>query len=417
MTTDSPRLYRVGGCVRDRLLRERNPDVAESDTDWVVVGATPQWMEDQGFRPVGSGFPVFLHPHSKQEYALARTERKSGVGHKGFEFFADPSVSLEQDLLRRDLTINAMAEDDRGQLIDPYGGRQDLLQGLLRHVSPAFREDPLRVLRVARFAARFAPLGFRIHPQTLELMKQISCSGELQSLSGERIQSELAKALEGPSPSTFIRVLRECGALAELFPEIDNLFGIPQTPKYHPEVDTGLHILLCLDRVLEISDETAVRFAVLVHDLGKAVTPKEQLPAHMGHEEAGVPLVLQLCKRLRIPNDWRDLAVKVSRWHLHAHRAAELRPATIEKLFSGLDLWRQPQILPAFLSACLADARGRPGRLSIDYPALCLFPRYFEAANSVQVAELLEPGMSGEKIGARVKQARIEAIRRAQQKA
>ncbi len=410
MSNDSPAIYRVGGCVRDRLLHLETGETPPSDIDRVVVGATPDWMEAHGFRPVGAGFPVFLHPDTDEEYALARTERKSGVGHRGFEFFADPSVSLEQDLLRRDLTINAMAETDGGELIDPYGGQRDLNARLLRHVSPAFREDPLRVLRVARFAARFAHLGFQVAAETMQLMREISASGELETLSGERVFAELQKALQSDSPSTFILLLRQCGALERLLPEVDKLFGVPQSPRYHPEIDTGLHLLLCLDRVTGLTNDDRVRFAILVHDLGKGITPAAQLPSHPGHEEAGVPLVESLCERTRVPNSWRRLAVKVSRWHLHAHRAAELRAATLEKLFSGLDLWRRPEELEPFILACQADARGRPGRENCDYPAVRLFPALLEAAQQVQPGQLVKAGMAGDEIAELVRQARIKAI-------
>jgi tRNA nucleotidyltransferase (CCA-adding enzyme) len=316
-------VYLVGGAVRDKLL-----GYPVHERDWVVVGGTPEILTAQGYRPVGKDFPVFLHPQSNEEYALARTERKSGRGYQGFQFCTDPGITLEEDLSRRDLTINAMAMDGNDNLIDPYGGQRDLQQRLLRHVSPAFAEDPLRVLRVARFAARYAHLGFTVAPETLTLMTNITHSGELQYLSAERVWMETERALAERSSRTYIDVLRQCGALKALFPEVDALFGIPQRADYHPEIDTGLHVLMALDQAAILSNDPVVHFAVLVHDLGKAITPAEVLPRHIGHEASGVKLVNQLCDRMRVPNRFRELAVAVTRHHLNCHKAPHLKAAT-----------------------------------------------------------------------------------------
>ena len=376
----------------------------------MVVGATPKQMEDDGFRPVGRGFPVFIHPRSHEEYALARTERKTGRGYKGFTFYAAPDVTLEQDLARRDLTLNAIAQDCQGGLIDPYGGEQDLRDRLLRHVSNAFAEDPLRVVRIARFAAALQPFGFRVHPETMELMQAMVKSGEIADLVPERVWMETAKALATTAPRRYFEVLRECGALGVIFPEIDCLFGVPQNPRYHPEIDTGLHTLLSLDRICEMSDSPEVRFATLVHDLGKGATPKDEWPAHRGHEERGVRLIEKLCERLRIPNTHRQLAVLVSRWHLHAHRAMELKPATLERLLGSLDCWRQPQRLQQFLLCCCADARGRTGLEESAYAALHYLPACLRAGQEVDINALLERKLDGVELGKAIQQARIEAI-------
>ena len=312
-------IYLVGGAVRDSLL-----NYPSSENDWVVVGATPKQMTDQGFKPVGQDFPVFIHPHTSEEYALARTERKSGQGYKGFEFYASTDVSLEEDLIRRDLTINAIAQDNDGNIIDPYGGQKDLEKKLLRHVSDAFTEDPLRVLRVARFAARYHHLGFSIANETLDLMKSIVADGEMSFLVAERVWKETSRALSEQSPQVFIKVLRDCGALNALFPEIDGLFGVPQRADYHPEVDTGTHTLMALEQSVKLSDSNAVRFSVLVHDLGKALTPDSVLPSHTGHEKSGLPLVKALCDRLTVPNSHRQLAMAVTEYHLHSHKALSL---------------------------------------------------------------------------------------------
>lgn len=356
-------IYLVGGAVRDKLL-----DLPIRDKDWVVVGSNAEEMKRSGYLQVGKGFPVFLHPETKQEYALARTERKVGAGYSGFEFDASESVTLEQDLMRRDLTINAIAELDDGQLVDPYNGRQDIADKILRHVSPAFSEDPLRVLRVAKFAARFAHLGFSVAPETLELMSVIVDSGEIDALVRERVWQEIEEAMGGPAPDVFVSVLRECGALKAILPEVDSLFGVPQPVKYHPEVDTGLHTLLCLQQAVKLSDDPTVRYATLVHDVGKAVTDKDKWPSHIGHETLGLPLQAAISERLHVPNEFSRLAALVCEHHTKLHRIKELRPATLLKLLEALDGFRRPERLQKFLLACEADARGRTGLEDRDYP-------------------------------------------------
>lgn len=411
MNNDPVETYLVGGAVRDELL-----GIPVKEKDWVVVGSTPEAMVDKGFRPVGQSFPVFIHSQSGEQYALARTERKTGRGYKGFSFFTDPSVTLEQDLLRRDLSINAIARRDNGELIDPLGGRGDIERRVLRHVSDAFLEDPLRVLRVARFVAQLAEFDFSIAPETMELMEKMVESGELEDLTAERVWIETEKALQTVRPRLYFETLRKMGALKVLFPEIDRLFGVPQNPKYHPEIDTGLHTLLSLDQICAESNVLRLRFSVLVHDLGKGTTPRDQWPSHNGHEERGVKQIENLAKRLRIPNDCRDLAIKVSRWHLHCHRALELKAATIEKLFSGLDLWRNPQLLPEFLSCCQADIRGRTGMENNDYPQAAYLTDCFQAALTVDSQKIREAGFEGEAIGKKMREARIAAIQDAKER-
>ncbi|MEX2525241.1 MAG: multifunctional CCA addition/repair protein, partial [Gammaproteobacteria bacterium] len=359
------KVYKVGGAVRDKLL-----GLPVKDRDWVVVGATPEEMTALGYRPVGRDFPVFLHPDSHEEYALARTERKTAPGYKGFSFNASPEVTLEEDLRRRDITINAMAEDENGVIIDPYNGRADLETGILRHVSEAFVEDPLRVLRVARFAARF---GFRISDETLALMREISDSGELEALTPERVWTEMERALGEDRAPVFFQVLKDCGALVVLFPEIDRLFGVPQPERHHPEIDTGIHTLMVLEQACLMTADTRVRFAALVHDLGKGTTPKDRLPSHPSHEERGVKLIEKLCQRYRIPNRYRELAVIVSRYHLDCHRITEMRADTILKKLEGMDAFRRPDRFDDFLIACEADARGRKGFEDRDYPQPAFF--------------------------------------------
>jgi len=394
--------YPVGGCVRDELL-----GLPSQDRDWVVVGATPELMLRRGFRQVGRDFPVFLHPRTNEEYALARTERKRGQGYRGFEIHAAPDVTLEADLQRRDFTINAMARGPDGRLIDPFGGAADLQQGVLRHVGPAFVEDPLRVLRLARFAARF---DFRVHPDTLALAQEISRSGELRTLAPERIWQELAKSLLSRQPDRFVEVLRETGALAELLPEVDALFGVPQPEHYHPEIDTGAHILLAMRMARQLSPDPRVGFAVLVHDLGKARTSETLLPRHIGHEGAGVPLVERLCDRLRVPNDFRRLAVKVTADHRNAHRIAEQRPTTQLALLERLDAFRRPQEFELFLLACEADACGRLGLQQQPYPQAGLLRRLREIAAAVPGAALADEGLSGAELAKRLRQQRLQAI-------
>jgi tRNA nucleotidyltransferase (CCA-adding enzyme) len=356
-------IYLVGGAVRDNLL-----DLPVRDKDWVVVGSNARLMKEQGYLQVGKGFPVFLHPETKQEYALARTERKVGVGYLGFEFDASEFVTLEQDLLRRDLTINAIAESSDGQIIDPYDGRQDIKDKVLRHVSPAFAEDPLRVLRVAKFAARFARLGFTVAPETQKLMNDIVQSGEIDTIVRERVWQEIEQAMGGPAPDVFIRVLRNCGALKLILPEVDRLFGVPQPVKYHPEVDTGLHILLCLQQATKLTDDPVVRYATLVHDVGKGVTDKAKWPSHYAHETLGLPLQADISKRLHVPNEFSKLAALVCEHHTKLHRIKELHPAKLLELIEALDGFRRPERVQKFLLVCEADAKGRTGLEEHDYP-------------------------------------------------
>jgi tRNA nucleotidyltransferase (CCA-adding enzyme) len=398
--------YLVGGAVRDKLL-----GIPVQDRDYVVVGATPEDMTARGFKPVGADFPVFLHPETKEEYALARTERKSGRGYKGFTVYATPDVTLEDDLRRRDLTINAMAEDESGRLTDPFGGAEDLRNGLLRHVSPAFAEDPVRILRVARFAARYAKWGFRVAHGTRALMQRMVENGEVDALVPERVWAELERALGEDRPSVFFKVLRGCGALARLFPEIDALYGVPQPENHHPEMDTGVHAMMVLEAAARLTSDTRVRFAALVHDLGKGRTPESEWPRHIGHEEQGVALVQDLCRRLRVPNDYRDLGVLTARFHAHCHRAAELKPTTLLELLEALDAFRRPERVEQFLLACEADARGRSGHADAAYPQAGIVRRAFAAAAAVDPKLIAATGVSGPEIGARLRAQRIAAIR------
>jgi tRNA nucleotidyltransferase (CCA-adding enzyme) len=399
-------IYLVGGAVRDKLL-----GLPVQDRDYVVVGATPDDMVAQGFKPVGADFPVFLHPETKAEYALARTERKSGHGYKGFKVYAAPDVTLEDDLRRRDLTINAMAEDKRGNLIDPFKGAEDLRNGVLRHVSPAFTEDPVRILRVARFAARYARWGFHVAHRTNQLMRQMVDSGEVDHLVAERVWAELERALGEEKPSRFFAVLRGCGALARLFPEIDALFGVPQPERHHPEVDTGVHVMLVLDAAARLSPDSRVRFAALMHDLGKGSTPKAEWPQHIGHEERGVELVKNFCQRFRAPNEYRDLALITARYHAHCHKVAELRAATTVDTLEAMDAFRRPERVDMFVTACEADFRGRTGAEDKPYPQAELFRRLFQAARVVDTAAIAGAGTKGPEIGARIREARIAAAR------
>lgn len=396
------RIYLVGGAVRDKLLHR-----PVHERDWVVVGADERQMLERGFKPVGRDFPVFLHPDTGDEYALARTERKSGHGYGGFSVNTASSITLEEDLLRRDLTINAIAESSDGRLIDPYGGRQDLQARILRHVSPAFAEDPLRILRVARFAARYHHLGFTVAPETAALMRRMVEAGEVEYLVAERIWKEVSRALTEPDPDIFIRVLRECGALAVLLPELEQLFGVPQPPVYHPEIDTGEHVLMALRTA---PAELPVRFAVLLHDLGKGLTPEEVLPSHHGHESAGVPLVRAVCERWRTPKEMTALAIGVCAYHLHCHRAFELRPQTIMKMMRSLDALRRPERFENFLRACEADARGRQGLEHRDYPQTHFLRAAREAAAAVTADTLIAQGYEGAKLGRALDRARIGAI-------
>jgi tRNA nucleotidyltransferase (CCA-adding enzyme) len=398
-------VYLVGGAVRDRLLGR-----TVSERDWVVVGATPPELERAGYLPVGRDFPVFLHPVTKEEHALARTERKTGPGYRGFVTEYSPDVTLAEDLRRRDLTINAMAQDGAGTVIDPYGGQRDLELRLLRHVSDAFVEDPVRILRVARFAARYASLGFRVAEDTLALMRRMVEDGEADALVAERVWAETEKALGEERPDVFIQVLRDCGALRVVYPEIDALFGVPQPEKWHPEIDTGAHQLLALREAVKLGGGVAVRFAVLMHDLGKASTPVDVLPSHHGHEEAGVALVEQLCARVRVPNHLRELAIVTARFHTHVHRALELRAATVLNTLESCDALRRPGRFRDFLLACEADARGRTGLASRPYPQREFFERALGAANAVALTAAERAGLTGAAIGEELRKRRIAAI-------
>ncbi len=398
-------IFKVGGAVRDQLLGR-----AIKDIDWVVVGATPEQMLAQGFRPVGDDFPVFLHPVSGEEYALARTERKSGHGYNGFTFHTSPEVTLEEDLLRRDLTVNAMALAADGTLYDPYGGQADLAARLLRHVSPAFAEDPLRVLRVARFAARYAYLGFSVHPDTLALMATLADSGELQHLTAERIWQEFARALMEDNPEVFIQVLRDCDALKVLLPEVDVLFGVPQPPEHHPEIDTGVHILQVLQQCARFQQPLNVRWACLLHDLGKGTTDPAEWPRHIGHETRGLALIKKVNKRLKVPNDCAQLAFLVGEFHTHAHRALELRPATLLKLLMKFDIMRRPQRFADFIAASEMDARGRLGHEDRDYPQAEYLRKAAEVVRAVDVKPLLEQGLQGAELGLALTAARQQAL-------
>lgn len=405
-------VYLVGGAVRDKRL-----GLPVTDRDYVVVGATPEQMAAAGYKPVGADFPVFIHPETKDEYALARTERKSGRGYKGFTVYAAPDVTLEDDLRRRDLTINAMAETLDGRLIDPFGGARDLENRVLRHVSPAFVEDPVRLLRVARFAARFAARGFRIADETVALMREMVASGEVDHLVPERVWAELERALGEATPSRFFEVLRACDALARVLPEVDALFGVPQPPKHHPEIDTGVHTLLALDAAASLTRDPRVRFATLVHDLGKGTTPRDQWPRHVGHEARGAELVRKLCERLRVPNEYRELAIVVARHHLLCHRMFELRPGTVLELLEALDAFRRPERVDLFATACEADARGRTGLEDNPYPQREALLRAHAAVRAVDTAAIAaacaQEGLTGEAIGARIRERRIAALKEA----
>lgn len=401
-------IYLVGGAVRDKLL-----GFPHDERDYVVIGATPQQMLDLGFQQVGKDFPVFLHPETHDEYALARTERKTGPGYTGFSVYAAPDVTLEDDLQRRDLTINAMAQTPDGHLIDPYNGKRDLDQKILRHVSPAFAEDPVRILRVARFAARYAHLGFQVAHETMILMQNMVRAGEVDALVPERVWQECVRALAEPTPQEFIKVLRLCGALAILFPEIDRLFGVPNPPKWHPEVDTGVHTLLALQQAALLGDDPLLRFAVLMHDVGKGATPESAWPSHPEHEEHGVKLITAVCKRYLIPQQFKELAILVSRYHTHCHRALELNPTTLVKTLEYLDAFRRPERFELFLLACEADARGRTGLENIPYPQREYMQRAFAAARDIDIQTLITQGFTGEVLGNKIHQARVAAVKNA----
>ncbi len=404
--------YLVGGAVRDRLL-----GLEVEERDYVVIGADANEMLRRGFLPVGKEFPVFLHPQTKDEYALARTERKTAPGYHGFVFHAEPGVTLEQDLERRDLTINALAETADGRIIDPYGGLQDLEQRRLRHVSPAFGEDPVRILRIARFAARLRGFGFRIADETFALMQRMVDAGEVDALVPERVWAELSKVLCEQRPgvrlSLFFETLRACGALQRLLPELDRLWGVPQPVKWHPEIDTGVHVMMVLDTAARLSPEAEVRFAALCHDLGKGNTPPEILPSHHGHEERGVRLLAALCERLRVPKRYGELARITARFHGQVHKVAELRAATIQDLFDGVDLFRRPERFEQMLTACEADFRGRTGYEERDYPQADLMRRFAQAAQAVNAGAVAKATADKTLIPKRLREARISAIRQA----
>lgn len=397
-------VYLVGGAVRDHLLGH-----PYHEKDYVVVGATPEQLLAQGFQPVGKDFPVFLHPETKDEYALARTERKSGHGYHGFEFHTDPSVTLEQDLIRRDLTINAMAMDSDGNVYDPYGGQQDLCNKVLRHVSNAFVEDPLRVLRIARFAARYHALGFVVAPETLLLMQELAESGELDALTPERVWKETSRALMEAHADAYFETLRTCGALKVLFPELDALFGIPQRPEYHPEIDCGVHTMMSLQQACRANYSLDVRFAVLLHDLGKALTPADELPRHIMHEERGIRPVTEVCDRLRVPTNTKQLALAVCKEHLKCHQALSLKPGTLWRLLQRLDVLRRPERVEAFVQACECDSRGRLGLEDRDYPQASYILEAIQVVRSIK-AQDLPADVQGPDIGEMLIERRIKAI-------
>ena len=398
------KIYEVGGAVRDALM-----GLPIQDRDWVVVGASKDDLLRLGYRPIGKDFPVFLHAKTREQYALARTEQKTGPGYHGFSFDTSKTVSLEEDLARRDLTVNAMARDESGHIIDPYGGQLDLERKVLRHVSDAFIEDPLRVLRVARFSARFAQLGFSVAPETTEMMKKIAETGELDELRPERVWQETNKALVETSPQQYFLVLRDCGALARVFPELEALFGVPQPARWHPEIDTGIHVMMALKIAAELSDKAEIRFAVLAHDLGKGTTPKKLLPGHRGHEERSLKVLASLCARLPVPKNYQALAEAVARYHGLVHKASSLRPNTLHKIIVAVDGIRRPGRFEDFLIACEADARGRKGLEEQAYPQAEILKCALHAARTVRVEET-ENSAKGKALGELIRQKQIEAI-------
>ena len=398
--------YLVGGAVRDKLL-----NIPVKDNDWVVTGTTPEEMLKNNFTPVGKDFPVFLHPTTHEEYALARTERKTAAGYHGFKFVTDSTITLEQDVMRRDLTINALAQDSEGNIIDFVNGQHDIEHKILRHVSPAFAEDPVRILRIARFAARFAPLGFTIANETMQLMKDMVSNGEVDALVAERVWQELEKTLAEPAPDVFIEVLRECGALKVLFPEIDRLFGVPQVKEHHPEIDTGVHTMMVLQQSCLLSEDPVVRFAALTHDLGKGTTEKEVLPHHYGHEERGYHLLKDLCKRYKIPNRYRQLGEIMTQYHTHVHRAFEVKPKTLLKVLNTTDAFRKPERFNHFLIACTADSLGRTGYEDYNYKQAPFFAKIREKAAQVDIQEIIKDGFEKEKISEELYRRRLAIIK------
>ncbi len=406
LTSFQPHFYLVGGAVRDGLL-----NLPIKDKDYLVVGLSAEQMLSAGFTAVGKDFPVFLHPQTKEEYALARTEKKQGQGYTGFICYSSPDVSIEEDLQRRDLTINAIALAANGDIIDPYQGQDDLNKRILRHVSDAFIEDPLRVLRVARFAGRFRHLNFIIAEETLALMQKISASGELSSLSAERIWQEMHRALGQDNPEVFFNTLQQCGALKAIWPDLDKLWGIPNPALWHPEICSGLHSMMVVEQAAKLSDKTSVRFAALCHDLGKGITPSDKYPSHHGHEKSGLPLVEKICTQLKIPNDHKKLALKVCEFHLHCHKAFQLKAATLLKVLNSLDVWRNKEIFEDFILACKADFLGRLGFENKDYPQADFLKDVMNAAVAVQAREFVEQGLTGVKIKQALEQARLNAIK------
>lgn len=391
--------------MRDELL-----GLPVRERDWCVVGATEDDLLNRGFKRVGKDFPVFLHPETGEEYALARKERKTGPGYHGFDFDTSASVTLEEDLGRRDLTINALARDADGALVDPYGGRADIEARRLRHVSDAFSEDPVRILRTARFAARFAGAGFTVADETLALMRRMVDGGEADALNPDRVWKETERALGGPDPQVFFEVLRESGALAVIFPELDALFGVPQPARWHPEIDTGVHTLMVVEQAARLSDDWEVRFAALVHDLGKATTPKARWPSHPGHEARSVDLIRSLADRLPVPGAARDLALVVAEFHTHVHRAFELRASTLLKMLERSDAFRRPRRFKQFLTACEADARGRTGLEQRDYRQAGYVERAFRAADAIAVRDVIGEETDGARIAELIRNARRKAI-------
>lgn len=402
--------YLVGGAVRDELL-----GYPYHEKDWVVVGATVDDMLAAGYQQVGKDFPVFLHPESKEEYALARTERKTAAGYKGFAVHAAADVTLEEDLIRRDLSINAIAKDEHGEIIDPFHGVDDLKNKVLRHVSAAFAEDPVRILRIARFMARYAHLGFTVADDTLSLMKAMVAAGEVDALVPERVWQEMQKALAEKMPAAFISTLRDCGALQRIMPELDRLWGVPQPEQHHPEIDTGIHTLMVLEQACKLSTNPQVRFAALLHDLGKGTTAKEQWPRHIEHEARGAKIVLEVCKRMRIPNDYRDLAERTARFHLHYHRALELKPATVVKTLEQLDAYRKPERFENFLLASEADARGRPGYENKDYPQGDYFRQALSVSKTIDIDALRKAGYENRVLANKIQEQRVSAVAKLKQ--
>ncbi|XOV78815.1 MAG: multifunctional CCA addition/repair protein [Aestuariibacter sp.] len=403
-------IYLVGGAVRDALLQR-----PVKDRDWVVVGATPQEMLDKGFKQVGADFPVFLHPKSHEEYALARTERKTGVGYSGFSTHSAPDVTLEDDLRRRDLTINAMAQREDKTIIDPFGGQQDLNNRVLRHVSDAFIEDPLRVLRVARFAARYAQYGFTLAPETQMLMQHIAKSGEMQHLAAERVWQETARALQEPAPQVYFEVLRKCHALKDWFPELEALWGVPNPPKWHPEIDTGIHTMMVLEQAAAITNKLTIRFAALSHDLGKGITPESEWPSHRGHEHYGLPLVKDLCQRLKAPNDCKELAELTCKYHTKVHGCFAMKASTVVRLFDDCDAWRRTERFYDFLLACEADARGRTGFELRPYPQAEFLKEALQACLKIDVQTIIAKGFKGADIKVQLTQLRTECVTQVKQ--